>query len=259
MEKYETNAVFWSHAEKKISLNEWIKGSSILVLGIDESVRQQLDALNKLIFKRVTELLLQQSDSDTRKTWIFIDEAREAGKLDGLSSLLTRGRSKGVCVALGFQDIEGLRSVYGSKVAHEILGQCGNSIVLRTEGQETAEWAAKLFGVREVSSKRKVSNYSGGTGMVSGKKGYSLSADKSIKKNVLPSDIMSITPPRPEVGLWGFAKVRGVGIFSFHIPGKRLAERLGRISEERYFLERRLAKEQVFESMSGKVELPSRE
>lgn len=53
---------------------------------------------------------------------MFLDELRDLGRLDALNRLLLKGRSKNVSVVLGFQDIEGLREVYGDKVANEIVG-----------------------------------------------------------------------------------------------------------------------------------------
>ena len=81
-----------------------------------------------------------------RKTWLFLDEVRDAGKLDGLSSLLNQGRSKGVCTVVGFQDIEGMRTVYDPHEANEIIGQCDNKTVLRTESFPTAQRAESHFG-----------------------------------------------------------------------------------------------------------------
>lgn len=39
---------------------------------------------------------------------------------------------------LGFQDIEGLREVYGYQLANEIAGQCANKAILRCDSSDTA-------------------------------------------------------------------------------------------------------------------------
>ena len=150
LQRYEFIAAAWSHATEKISLKQWVEEESILVLGNDEATRTALDAINQVIFKRVTELVLDQSESTTRRTWFFLDEVREAGRLEGLGRLLTKGRSKGACVVLGYQDIEGLREVYGHQTAAEITGQCSNKAILRTDSPETAKWGASLFGDQEI-------------------------------------------------------------------------------------------------------------
>ena len=135
----------WQGKEAR-SLRSWLHGNFVLVLASDESVRAPLDALNQVLFRRIADLLLQQEDCRARRTWLFLDEVREAGKLDGLSSLLLRGRSKGACCVFGLQDIEGLREVYGVHVANEMLGMCSNKAILRLESPETAAWASKVFG-----------------------------------------------------------------------------------------------------------------
>ena len=165
---YRFIAAAWSRAERKISLKEWLESDSILLLGNDEAMRSAVDSVNRLMFKRIGELVLAQRESETRRTWIFLDEVREAGKLEGLAALATKGRSKGVCLVLGLQDIEGLREVYNPYVAQEILGQCSNKAILRLENPGTAEWAAKLFGTREALEERKSRSENKGGGPSSG-------------------------------------------------------------------------------------------
>lgn len=159
---FEPIAASWHQAAKKgddftFSLTDWKDGrySDVLVLGNDESGRASIDPINQAIFRRAVELLLSKSETTSEdkrtgenQTWFFLDEVREAGKLEGLGSLLTKGRSKGACVVLAFQDIEGLRDVYGAEVANEICGQCNNAIVLRLNSPTTASWASELFGRR---------------------------------------------------------------------------------------------------------------
>jgi len=78
MQRYTYIAAAWSRARRKISLTEWISSGDILLLGNDEAIRSALDAINQVIFKRVTELVLAQSESSTRRTWFFLDELRQA-------------------------------------------------------------------------------------------------------------------------------------------------------------------------------------
>ncbi|MHB9008890.1 MAG: type IV secretory system conjugative DNA transfer family protein [Limisphaerales bacterium] len=156
---FEIIAACWDRAGKSLSLADWLAGESILVLGNDEQNRAALDTINQLLFQRLAELVLAGPEVDdrvltARRTWFFLDEVREAGRLDLLGRLLTKGRSKGVAVALGFQDLSGMREVYGAERAEELLGQCNTKVILRLNSPETAAWAAKLFGNREVLEKR---------------------------------------------------------------------------------------------------------
>jgi len=143
-------AGLWHHARRRISLTEWIKSESILVLGNMEHLRCPLDAVNRALFQRLVELAIAQSESTTRRTWFFLDELKEAGKLDALPRLLTKGRSKGVRAALAFQTIEGMNDVYGDRLASEIAGLPANKCLLRTDSEHTAAWASRVIGETEV-------------------------------------------------------------------------------------------------------------
>lgn len=165
---FEPVAAAWHKAEKSqalgglFSLSSWIderpseaNPGSILVLGNDEAARAALDPINHAFFKRASELVLarrertsQERETGVNQIWFVLDEVREAGRLDGLGRLLTKGRSKDVCILMGFQDIDGLREVYGKEAANEMCAQFNNIAVLRVNSPETAQWASDLFGRR---------------------------------------------------------------------------------------------------------------
>lgn len=234
MQRYEFIAAAWERSEKAISLREWLTGEFILVLGNDEATRTALDAINQVIFKRLSELILAQTESETRRTWVFFDELRQAGKLEGLSSLLTKGRSKGASVILGYQDIEGLREVYGHQLANEIAGQCANKAILRCDSSDTAKWASALFGEREVLERRESTSQSSS----SSQNNYSLAGSSSsgtssqtseqvLKREVvLPSEIMDIPPTTPQNGLSGYYLTPLVGAYFVTAEGDWVANDL---------------------------------
>lgn len=133
------------------SLREWIEDSGdILLLGNDEAARSSLDPINQAIFQRASELMLNQPSiersTSVDRTWVILDEVREAGKLPVLSRLLNKARSHGITVVLSFQDIEGLKAEYGESVAYEIVAQCGNKAILKLDSPESAKWAVGVFG-----------------------------------------------------------------------------------------------------------------
>lgn len=172
---YEPVAGAWARSSgfgAPVSLKEWISGPpSILVLGNDESARAAVDPINRALFKRAVELVLARSEVSKKdrsegidQIWFFLDEVREAGELDGLGRLLTKGRSKGACVVAGFQDIDGMREVYGTEMANEMCAQFNNTIVLRVNSPETASWASDLFGRRLEIAESSSSGYSSGQG-----------------------------------------------------------------------------------------------
>ncbi len=215
-------AAAWSRAKESISLTDWLNGEFVLVLGNDEEARSPIDALNQVIFRRLSELLIAQPESRTRRTWIFLDELKEAGRLDGLTSVLTKGRSKGACVVLGFQDIEGLSVAYGDdRTAREIVGLCTNKAILRTDSPKTAEWASSLFGSKEVLEYRVSESASRSrTGFnIKSTNQKSSSANEQLQKRdaVLPSEILGIQPSGPENGLQGYYLIPEVGAYRANI------------------------------------------
>jgi hypothetical protein len=142
-------AALWESASSKVSLRDWLSSESILVLGNDEAYRSSLDVINQVIFKRVVELLLAQPETTLGRTWFFLDEVKEAGNLDALGRLMTKGRSVGASVVLGFQDIDGMYESFGENQAKSILGQCSTKVFLRLDSPETAKWAETVFGEYE--------------------------------------------------------------------------------------------------------------
>lgn len=125
----------------------------VAVIGVDETSRTAVDAINRAMFIRFSQLALSRPNisgdsalDNESLTWVVLDEVREAGHLETLPSILNKGRSKGICVAMGFQDIQGLMEAYGENRAKEMIGQCSTFAVLRLRNPATAEWASSLFG-----------------------------------------------------------------------------------------------------------------
>ncbi len=230
---YEIIAAAWDRASGRLSLRDWVHNDSVLVLGNDEENRSAIETINRLVFRRITELILAKDEvgaQGTDRSWFFLDEVREAGRLDGLSRLLTKGRSKGAAVVLGFQDVNGLHEVYGREVGEELLGQCNSKIVLRLNSPETADWASRLFGSREVletSRNQSRSRNSRGIGLDwQSSSGVSLSNGITKREVVLDSEFMNLPETTPDTGLSGFYLTPPTGGFLDHIPGTWIDEHL---------------------------------
>ncbi len=241
IQRYQYVAAAWEKATSSISLKEWINSESILVLGNDEEARSAIDALNQVIFKRISELVLNQSESFTRRTWIFLDELKEAGELPGLASLLSKGRSKGACITVGFQDIEGLSAAMkDSRVAHEIVGLCANKAVLRLDSAETARWAAAMFGDQEIEQKRVSTNSGTSTqeGMGSRSSTSTSTSEQWInskRQAVLPSEFLDLPPVEKSGALHGYYIVPSVGTYtaSIKMSGEdSILEGMHKVSED---------------------------
>jgi len=205
--KYEPIAACWDRAEESLAMRDWISSESILVLGYDPSVREVLGTLNRSIYQRLCELLLSQPESATRQTWHFVDEVKELGRFDGLPRIATFGRGAGNRLVIGFQDIEGLRHVYGRELAHELTGQCGTKAILRVDSPETAAWAAKLIGDAEI-----VQRAASDVG-VANAKDVLRHASISHRDIVLPGEILTLPATNRKNGLTGFYLSPFTGVF----------------------------------------------
>lgn len=215
---FEPIAAAWEESKTRVSLHEWAKDDSIIVLGNSEISRTAIDAINRCMFKRASDITLAQTESFTRRNWFFLDEVSEAGRLDGLVSLLKKGRSKGACVVLALQSIAGLRDakLYGPHFTAEILGQIGHKFFGRLECPETAEWASRLFGDQEINQ------YT--TSHTSSRQGSSTTRNHSIvtQKAVLPAEFMDLAPCTRADGLTGYFMSRGSGCYCINLPANVL-------------------------------------
>ena len=152
-------AALWDRAESKISLRRWLRErDGVLVLGSSQTAATAIAAANRLLFQRVTQIILDElpelAPDDPSKTWIVLDEFVRIGRLDGMTDAATMGRSKGLAVVLSLQDIDGMRAVYGREATNEILGQFSNIGLLRLNSVETARWAADVVGAYRAIEQR---------------------------------------------------------------------------------------------------------
>lgn len=152
MSYYRPVAGLWQNAKSKLSLRHWLKTESVLLLGTNATAETALSAINEVMFRVLVEEIDMQPDSSTRRTWFWIDEARLSGPLlrgKMLPYLAVKGRSRGACLVLAFQDIDGFREAAGSRIANEIIAQCSHKALLRMESDQSAQWASRVIGQYE--------------------------------------------------------------------------------------------------------------
>jgi type IV secretory pathway TraG/TraD family ATPase VirD4 len=208
---FEVVASLWDHAESRISLREWAVGESVIVLGESTRFKTSLEPINKLILDFTADELLEAADNSHRRTFLFLDELREFGKVNKLHALSNTGRSKGVVLFLGFQDISGLRLVYGDKGAAELVGQIHNKILLRTDGAETAQWVQEHFGKAEYEVTTTGVSWSTNDGKSSSTETTNVSI--RIEDVVMASQVMGMPKPSLENGFHSLHDVPSLGAF----------------------------------------------
>jgi type IV secretory pathway TraG/TraD family ATPase VirD4 len=146
---YSTIAACYHRATRLVSLNEWIRSECILHFGVTEAARFEQETINRLMFQRASEIALSQSESFTRLTTFWVDEARALRKQNSLPHLACAGRSKGISMILGFQDFDGMCDVYGEHVAEELGGLCSAKVILPITSPKTADWASRSIASAE--------------------------------------------------------------------------------------------------------------
>ncbi len=191
-------AALWDNSvrllgSKPITINEWLSGRSVLVLGRPTHLEDTFLIFNRVFLRRLSQLIrapMSREQINARgQTWIFIEEIRNVGQLLGVEKLLTEGRGRGARVVITFQDIEGLREVYGAKVAEEIANQCDTMSYLRCRGT-TAKWASQRIGRGEYWDKdtnRGGSQTSGGNGSTTNN--WGVHYRKQVSETVLESEL----------------------------------------------------------------------
>ena len=93
--------------------------------------------------------LLAKSEKIDTKTYFFLDELGNLGKVDKLEELITLGRSKGGHVLLANQDIPRLEKIYGKEILAAMLESCATNIIMNV-GKETAQYFEQLIGKKQV-------------------------------------------------------------------------------------------------------------
>ncbi len=77
-------------------------------------------------------------DDSQRRIWLMLDEFPQLGKLEGFHQIIEKGRSRGICVILGLQDLNQLSDTYDDEIAKTWISSIGTKIVLRMSAGDSA-------------------------------------------------------------------------------------------------------------------------
>ena len=134
-----------------ISLRKWVHSNSRLLIigGIPERV-DLAKATANIAIEAILNEILSLPDDPNRRIWLFLDELATLGKLEALLNGFSLGRSKGLCVVAGIQDMGKVEHHYGIPLARSIANTFSTLIVLRCSDNDTAQWASKVLGEQEV-------------------------------------------------------------------------------------------------------------
>jgi len=228
-------AAMWSRTgQRSFSLTDFVKGESILVLGRDPKYAALLDPINTLILTQLFGLLLSQSDSQTRRTYLVIDELTVAGgedkPLPGLKDVCERGAARGVVVVVAYQSYADVKALY-KESGDAVLGMLQNRIFLRADDTPTAEFASKLFG----KSRKWIKITSDGTTWGEHGSRSHTESDHYHEEDVVPYEkFFELRPASPEDGITGYwlSPPPRRSSTPFHLPGDWIAQNLPKRSED---------------------------
>jgi len=132
------------------------------------------------------------TESRERRIWLFLDEFPQLPPIRQFPAFLELGRSKGVVVVIGAQDIAQLRAAYGAEQAKSWMGMIGTKIITRINVSEAAEEASRLIGNQEIERQVKSRTSADGRSSVT------TSAHREIRRVITASEIASHLGPVKE-------------------------------------------------------------
>lgn len=153
-------AVAWGDAKDRtrFSLRDWLRadyaGPRQIILQAGKGEKLTSAYIAAMINVIVPEIISPaMPDNELGRTLFFVlDEFTSLSKIK-IQPLLDKGRSKGVCCVLGFQDFAQVRKVYGQDDAKSIASMVGTHIVCRVGPGETRDMiASQVIGKRRVAT-----------------------------------------------------------------------------------------------------------
>jgi hypothetical protein len=135
--------------EKRFAFSSWLhaknpKRKVVILQGsgrYEELTRGYVQSVISMLAGRINSSEI--GESKDRRIWMILDEFPQLGKLESFGSILEVGRSKGVCVVLGAQDIAQIQDIYGQYAGKTWSSLVGTQIVVRINAGETAQYISK--------------------------------------------------------------------------------------------------------------------
>lgn len=150
-----------------------------------------------------------------RQVWIVIDELAVLGYQPQLEQLVTRGRKRGLCAVMGFQNVSQLRSIYGRDRTTTLTSAPTTKVILRCDEAETAEWASEQLGKHEIIRVEMTAL----AGLSSYREGFNLQPHRSVEPIVMAAEVQSLKEYE------GYLCVAGSDRAKIAIPPRHLERR----------------------------------
>ena len=177
--------------ELPFSIRKWVmdeernKGSWLFLTSRADQ-RTTLRPLLSLWLDIAINGVMMMSPNRERRLWLMVDELPTLQKMLKIAVAMAECRKYGLCVVTGIQTIAQLKDVYGVHGAETMLGLPQTQTIFRLPDPDTAQWASKAVGSRNLTREvlSESSNSSGG--------GESSSFQNATEDAILPSQIQSL-------------------------------------------------------------------
>jgi len=233
-ENYDILAKMWGDESdgKGFSFVPWLHGKShkkvkLVIISGNSNYSEIYNGVIASMLSVAMHEVAGMPESDDRRIWCFLDELGQLGgesgggaKITFLPQALTVGRSKGLRIVMGIQDIGAIQVAYGEKLAETIAGQAGTFFCGLQSG-ENAKWSSNVFGSQTVErySQTIQPNNSNNQSVIAGD-----SASSTWQKNEQPcvtdGELAALTASESNNGPTLFCKIAGINdkIFKLHFP-----------------------------------------
>ena len=121
------------------------KGGAVVFVEYDISM---LNALGP-IYSLIIDMAIKEAIGRTRtegNVWLFLDEFRLLPSLNHIDAAINFGRSLGVKVIIGLQNINQVFKSYGAEVAKSLLSGCSTIFTFRVTDADTRDFIQRLSG-----------------------------------------------------------------------------------------------------------------
>jgi type IV secretory pathway TraG/TraD family ATPase VirD4 len=185
---------------------EWVRQRRgwLFLTSTEDSRAAALPLQNVWLDCLVRQLLAAELDGAREQVWIVIDELGALDYQGQLENLVVRGRKRGLCVVFGFQAISQLQSIYGRDRTVTLLSAPATKLILRSDEAETAEWASRTLGQREVIRLQMTTL----TGPSLYRDGFNLQPHQTLERVVLPAEIQKLPPLEGYLCIAGYDRAR---------------------------------------------------
>lgn len=144
-------------AGQGFSLRGWLAEERplrrVVVIQGNGRFEQLARAFAKSLFTLAAQVVTDpgaMGESRSRRLWIFLDEFPQLQEMGRVAPMLEVGRSKGVRVVLGAQDVAQLRAIYGQDRAAAWQSLIASQIICQLQEGDTANIFSEIIGDREI-------------------------------------------------------------------------------------------------------------